>query len=77
MASVAGKADPEVSMMMRSGETVSASSSRASESWPTRLQQMQPLRSSWTPAMEAVVASWVSIARSPNLEEGVQGPLVS
>jgi hypothetical protein len=52
--------------MMRSGEVKERSSSRAGPSCPTRLQQMQPLRSSRTPEMEAEDASWESTARSPN-----------
>ena len=39
---------------------------RASESWPTRLQQMHPLSSSRTPEMDCVEASSESIAKSPN-----------
>src|SRR5271156_6689303 len=66
MASVAGNAEPEVSIMMRSGEVKERRSSRAGPSCPTRLQQMQPLRSSRTPEMEAEDASWESTARSPN-----------
>ena len=38
----------------------------ASDSWPTRLQQMHPFRSSRTPEMDCVEASSESIARSPN-----------
>ena len=69
MARVAGKAEPEVSMMMRwRAGVLEERAERAGASWPTRLQQMQPLRSSWTAEMEAEEASWESIATSPNLE---------
>ena len=61
-----GRALPLVSMIMRSGLMSFRNVSRASCNWPTRLQQMQPLRSSWTPEMEADCASWESMARSPN-----------
>ena len=53
-------------MMMRSGEMVSRSSKSAEESCPTRLQQMQPLRSSRTPEMDCEDASAESMARSPS-----------
>jgi hypothetical protein len=65
MASVAGKAEPDVSMTMRSGFMSAESVARASDSCPTRLQHMQPLRSSWTPEMAEDVASWESTATSP------------
>lgn len=66
MASVAGNALPLVSIMMRSGDWDVRSSSNASDSEPTRLQHMQPLRSSVTPDMAADEASCESTATSPN-----------
>ena len=66
IANVAGKALPLVSMIIRSGETSFRRVSSASPSWPTRLQQIQPLSSSCTPEMADDEANWESIARSPN-----------
>jgi hypothetical protein len=65
MASVAGKAEPEVSMTMRSGDMSEARVSSAEESWPTRLQHMQPLRSSWTPEIAREEARAESTFTSP------------
>lgn len=63
---MAGNAEPDVSIRIREGDWVVVSSERADERDPTRLQQMQPLRSSVTVLIEEEVASWESIARSPN-----------
>lgn len=63
---MAGNALPLVSIMILSGFISVRNWVRASPSWPTRLQQMQPFSNSRTPEMDCSEASWESIAMSPN-----------
>jgi len=50
IASVAGNAEPDVSMTIRVGLYVLLRCSSASPSCPTKLQQIHPFNNSWTPA---------------------------